>query len=148
MRGSECHAWQQLCEWLCREADTLLASAGRLLARPAQLPHGRIETTRLRDANIAEPSKAVVQSIEFHPHDQVLMTAGMDKRLRFFQASLPNTHLARSLEGFLGSQWRAHTACTARVAPSFYGPLCMRGFSHADKMVPLGWQRWGQRSQS
>ena len=40
----------------------------------------------MRDANIAEPSKAVVQSIEFHPHGQVLMTAGMDKRLRFFQA--------------------------------------------------------------
>ena len=41
----------------------------------------------MRDANIAEPSKAVVQSIEFHPDGQVLMTAGMDKRLRFFQVS-------------------------------------------------------------
>ena len=72
----------------CREADALLASAGRLLARPAQLPPGLMATTRMRDANIAEPSKAVVQSIEFHPQGQVLMTAGMDKRLRFFQACL------------------------------------------------------------
>ena len=71
----------------CREAEALLASAGGLLARPAQLPSGLIETTRMRDANIAEPSKAVVQSIEFHPDGQVLMTAGMDKRLRFFQVS-------------------------------------------------------------
>ena len=71
----------------CREAAALLASAGGLLARPAQLPPGLIETTRMRDANIAEPSKAVVQSIEFHPDGQVLMTAGMDKRLRFFQVS-------------------------------------------------------------
>ncbi|CAK0782784.1 hypothetical protein CVIRNUC_005979 [Coccomyxa viridis] len=67
------------------DAEALLASAGGLLARPAQLPPGLIETTRMRDANIAEPSKAVVQSIEFHPDGQVLMTAGMDKRLRFFQ---------------------------------------------------------------
>lgn len=70
-----------------REAEALLASAGRLLARPAQLPQGLLETTRMRDANIAEHSKAVVQSIEFHPDGQVLMTAGMDKRLRFFQVS-------------------------------------------------------------
>ena len=69
----------------------MLASAGRLLARPAQLPTGLIETTRMRDANIAEPSKAVVQSIEFHPQGQVLMTAGLDKRLRFFQARPNNT---------------------------------------------------------
>ena len=48
----------------------------------------------MRDANIAEPSKAVVQSIEFHPDGQVLMTAGMDKKLRFFQARPLNAHLA------------------------------------------------------
>ena len=47
----------------------------------------------MRDANIAEPSKAVVQSIEFHPQGQVLMTAGMDKRLRFFQASLNDGYI-------------------------------------------------------
>ena len=56
----------------------------------------------MRDANIAEPSKAVVQSIEFHPHGQVLMTAGMDKRLRFFQASLDDGSAAKSLQCFWG----------------------------------------------
>ncbi len=63
----------------------MLASAGPLLARGALLPAGLLETTRMRDANIAEPSRAVVRSVEFHPDGQVLMTAGLDKRLRFFQ---------------------------------------------------------------
>lgn len=63
----------------------MLASAGPLLARGALLPAGLLEATRVRDANIAEPSPAVVQSVEFHPDGQVLMTAGLDKRLRFFQ---------------------------------------------------------------
>lgn len=36
----------------------------------------------------AEPSKAVVRSVEWHPDGQVLLTAGLDKRLRFFQARL------------------------------------------------------------
>lgn len=86
------HAAIAECACGCREAEALLASAGRLLGRPAQLPPGLIEATRMRDANIAEPSKAVVQSVEFHPDGQVLMTAGMDKRLRFFQVS-PSTSL-------------------------------------------------------
>lgn len=84
------HAAMAECACGRREAEALLASAGRLLGRPAQLPPGLIEATRMRDANIAEPSKAVVQSVEFHPDGQVLMTAGMDKRLRFFQVS-PST---------------------------------------------------------
>lgn len=66
----------------------MLASAGRLLARGPLLPAGLLEATRMRDANAAEPSRAVVQSVEFHPDGQVLLTAGLDKRLRFFQVCL------------------------------------------------------------
>lgn len=68
------------------EADRLLRTAGGLLSRRnALLPHGLIEATRLKDANQQEPSNAVVQSVGFHPNGQLLMTAGLDKKIRLFQ---------------------------------------------------------------
>ena len=42
------------------------------------------QVTPLADANKAEPCDAVVQSIQFHPNGQLLLTAGLDKRLRLF----------------------------------------------------------------
>ena len=66
------------------EAEKLLVSAGGLLARSRQLPSGRLETTRLKDANQEEPSEAVVRSVEFHPGGQLLMAASLDRHLRFF----------------------------------------------------------------
>lgn len=62
-------------------------SAGPLLGKSAKLPMGRIELTRVKDANHEEPSQAVIQSVEFHPAGQLLLTAGFDKHLRFFQVS-------------------------------------------------------------
>ncbi|GIL77560.1 hypothetical protein Vretimale_6835 [Volvox reticuliferus] len=69
------------------EAAALLARAGGLVERPVgrPLPAGQIETTRLKDANQHQPSDAVVQSVKFHPNGQVLLTAGLDKKLRLFQ---------------------------------------------------------------
>ena len=57
----------------------------------APLTPGRRELQGLRHLRQgrraqAEPSKAVVRSVEWHPDGQVLLTAGLDKRLRFFQA--------------------------------------------------------------
>lgn len=73
----------------CRQTEEaevdILAGAGALLGRAKQLPSGMIETTRLRDANQQEPSSGVVQSVEFHPAGRLLLTAGLDKRLRLFQ---------------------------------------------------------------
>ena len=43
------------------------------------------QVTPLADANKAEPSTAVVRCVEFHPNGQLLLTAGLDKRLRLFQ---------------------------------------------------------------
>jgi len=63
----------------------ILSGAGALLGKNKQLAPGLIETTRLRDANQQEPNKSVVQSVEFHPAGQLLLTAGLDKRLRLFQ---------------------------------------------------------------
>lgn len=68
----------------------ILSGAGALLGKNKQLAGGLIETTRLKDANQQEPSKSVVQSVEFHPAGQLLLTAGLDKRLRLFQV-LPSS---------------------------------------------------------
>lgn len=45
-----------------------------------------LEVLRCRDANMQEPSKAMVQAVQFHPSTGgLLFTAGLDKTLRFFQ---------------------------------------------------------------
>ena len=87
----------------------LLACGASLLARPAgagpggltsstaaaaPLAAGRLEITRLPDANAACPSSAVIQAVAFHPSGQLLLTAGLDKAVRFFQADgLAGAHL-------------------------------------------------------
>lgn len=68
-------------EKLLRTAGGLLASKGR----GGLLGAGAIEVSRLRDANTAAPSDAVVKALQWHPNGQLLMTAGMDKKLRLFQ---------------------------------------------------------------
>ena len=76
--------------------------AGAMLQRGPVLPTSLLEVTKLRDANAEEPSKAVVNSVSFHPSGQLLLTAGLDKRLRFFQASFlvsSKSLLARSEMG-------------------------------------------------
>ena len=54
-----------------------------------QLPPNILNIVRCPDANLTDPNKAVVRCIDFHPAsepDQPLMlTAGLDKSLRFFQ---------------------------------------------------------------
>lgn len=44
----------------------------------------QLQLTRMRDANIQERSKAVVQSVQWHPNGQLLLTGGLDKRLRLY----------------------------------------------------------------
>ena len=48
------------------------------------LPSGVLGLTRLRDANAADPSRATLRAVEFHPSGSVLMTASLDQKLRFF----------------------------------------------------------------
>ena len=66
-------------------AEALLTRAGGLITSSThRLPPTRLETTRLKDANQQEPATAVIRSVEFHPNGQLLMTASMDRHLRFF----------------------------------------------------------------
>mmetsp|Transcript_2091 Transcript_2091/g.4843 ORF Transcript_2091/g.4843 Transcript_2091/m.4843 type:complete len:696 (-) Transcript_2091:85-2172(-) len=54
-----------------------------------RLPPNVLDIVRCPDANQADPNRAVVQAVNFHPGsdpDQpLLLTAGLDKTLRFFQ---------------------------------------------------------------
>ena len=61
-----------------RDAASLVGGAGRI-------PRGTLKVRRVTDANIAEPSQAVVQSVQWHPNASVVMTAGLDKKVRLFQ---------------------------------------------------------------
>lgn len=79
-----------------------------------------IETTRLRDANQQEPSSSVVQSVEFHPAGRLLLTAGLDKRLRLFQVTnLPLQNTLRLIVGVMPVPavdcWLDKTMCLCQL---------------------------------
>ncbi|KAL4419673.1 hypothetical protein ABPG75_006771 [Micractinium tetrahymenae] len=65
-------------------AERLLQRAGGLLARGAALPPAMLETTKLKDANQHDPCKGAVKSVEFHRGGELLLTAGLDRRVRLF----------------------------------------------------------------
>ena len=67
------------------EEGALLQTAGKVLGRSTRLPKGIVDIKRLKNANQAKPAQAVVQSLQFHPHANVLLTAGFHKSLDFFQ---------------------------------------------------------------
>jgi len=50
-----------------------------------ELASGILEINKLKNANYEEPNKAVVQSVEFHPKDNIVLTAGLDRTLRLFK---------------------------------------------------------------
>lgn len=55
------------------------------IVKGGRIARGLLKVRRVKDANIADPSKAVVQSVQWHPNGSVVMTAGMDKKVRLFQ---------------------------------------------------------------
>lgn len=46
---------------------------------------GTLDVLRCKDANAAEQAQAVVRACAFHPRGELLLAAGLDKRVRFFQ---------------------------------------------------------------
>ncbi|KAK9728936.1 U3 snoRNP protein [Basidiobolus ranarum] len=68
------------------DLQVLRSTSGFLKKQRTQvLPGDALEITRLRNANQKGYSQSVIQSVEFHPNAQVLLTAGFDKTLRLFQ---------------------------------------------------------------
>lgn len=74
------------------------------------MPAGVIAIAPVTDANKAEPTAGVVRSLQFHPNGQLLLTAGLDKRLRLFQV-LPGAAAAWHLP--------MHLSICAAVIASF-----------------------------
>ena len=71
-------------------ALALFSTSKSLLASSRnQLPANILNLVRCPDANLADPNKAVVRCIDFHPASDpgqpLMLTAGLDKTLRFFQ---------------------------------------------------------------
>ncbi|PSC69396.1 U3 small nucleolar RNA-associated 18-like protein [Micractinium conductrix] len=76
-------------------AERLLQRAGGLLARGAALPPTMLETTRLKDANQADPCKGAVKSVDWHVGGDLLLSAGLDRRVRLFSVDgVKNPHVA------------------------------------------------------
>jgi hypothetical protein len=74
-------------------AKKLFSKSGSLLASSRnRLPPNVLSIVRCPDANQTDPSKSVVQAVQFHPGSDrdkpLLLTAGLDKTLRFFQVGL------------------------------------------------------------
>ncbi|KAK3842702.1 MAG: WD40-repeat-containing domain protein [Linnemannia gamsii] len=70
-----------------QEDNIMMSSKGFLEKSPRLrvLSSESILVTRVKNANQMAPSKSVIQSVEFHPNSQMLLTAGFDRTLRLFQ---------------------------------------------------------------
>ncbi|WOL08902.1 hypothetical protein Cni_G17655 [Canna indica] len=68
------------------ESNDILRSNDELVIKSTtKLLPGLLEYSRLVDANAEEPSSGPINSVQFHRNGQLLLTAGLDRRLRFFQ---------------------------------------------------------------
>ncbi len=58
---------------------------------------GMLEATRLQDANVMEPSSSALRTVEFHQHRTLLLTAGLDKKIRLFDIDGGNNRHVQSV---------------------------------------------------
>ncbi|KAM7254073.1 hypothetical protein ACFE04_031755 [Oxalis oulophora] len=66
--------------------DDILRTTDDLVVKgSAKLLPGFLEYSKLVDANSQEPANGAINSVQFHRNAQLLLTAGLDNRVRFFQ---------------------------------------------------------------
>ncbi|XP_062021889.1 U3 small nucleolar RNA-associated protein 18 homolog [Rosa rugosa] len=65
--------------------DLLRTNEDLVVKSSSKLLPGLLEYSVLTDANAEEPSNGPINSVQFHRNAQLLLTAGLDRRLRFFQ---------------------------------------------------------------
>ncbi|KAK9113542.1 hypothetical protein Syun_020339 [Stephania yunnanensis] len=66
--------------------DSILRSNEEFVAKSSvKLLPGILEYSKLVDANVEELSSGPINSVQFHRNSQLLLAAGLDRRLRFFQ---------------------------------------------------------------
>ncbi|KAF7818388.1 U3 small nucleolar RNA-associated protein 18-like protein [Senna tora] len=69
-----------------KDADDILRTNEDLVVKSnSKLLPGLLEYSKLVNANVQDPSKAPINSVQFHKNAQLLLAAGLDRRLRFFQ---------------------------------------------------------------
>ncbi|CAI9117414.1 OLC1v1018806C2 [Oldenlandia corymbosa var. corymbosa] len=66
-------------------SDILRTAEDVVVKDGSKLLPGILEYSRLVDANLEEPSSGPINSVQFHRNAQLLLAAGLDRRLRFFQ---------------------------------------------------------------
>ena len=135
MRGDKALKWAKLDvlgddddddeEARVKSSKSLVQSASML---PGEgLPSDELRVTRKRDANQKAPSNAVVQTIDWHRNAQLMLTGGLDKKLRLFRidgdvnARVHSVHfpdLPISQARFIGSD-HSQVLCSGR-RPFFY----------------------------
>jgi WD40 repeat protein len=73
-----------------------------------RLPPNRLDIIRCPDANLVDPNKAVVRAVSFHPGSDpdrpLLLTAGLDKTLRFFQVGEEKSEKIHGIHCKYGNQ--------------------------------------------
>ncbi|PWA41616.1 WD40 repeat-containing protein [Artemisia annua] len=68
------------------DIDNILQTTDDLVVKGSdKLLPGILEYSRLVDANAQDPSSGPINSVQFHRNGQLLLTGGLDKKLRFFQ---------------------------------------------------------------
>ncbi|XP_076921156.1 U3 small nucleolar RNA-associated protein 18 homolog [Bidens hawaiensis] len=68
------------------DLDTVFQTSEDLVVKgKSKLLPGLLEYSRLVNANAQDPSSGPINSVQFHRNGQLLLTAGLDKKLRFFQ---------------------------------------------------------------
>ncbi|XP_062149276.1 U3 small nucleolar RNA-associated protein 18 homolog [Alnus glutinosa] len=65
--------------------DILRTNEDLVVKSSTKLLPGLLEYSRLVDANVEDPSKGPINSVHFHRNAQLLLVAGLDRGLRFFQ---------------------------------------------------------------
>ena len=65
--------------------DILRTNEDLVVKSGTKLLPGLLEYSRLVDANAEDPSNGPINSVQFHCNAQLLLTAGLDRRVRFFQ---------------------------------------------------------------
>ncbi|XP_021762091.1 U3 small nucleolar RNA-associated protein 18 homolog [Chenopodium quinoa] len=69
-----------------KNVDNILKTNEELVVkRGGRLLPGILEYSRLVDANAEDPSNGPINSVQFHRNHQLLLAAGLDRKLRFFQ---------------------------------------------------------------
>lgn len=78
--------------------DSILRTNEDLVVKSSvKLLPGLLEYSRLVDANAEEPSNGPINSVQFHRNAQLLLAAGLDRRLRFFQVDGKRNTMIQSI---------------------------------------------------